>query len=77
MLQAQLLDLHIPVYRFTHIVNCQGGNGSGGLIFDSISTRNYPVVMGSVLISTIMFVISTTLSDLVNAWLDPRIRASL
>jgi len=60
---------------FTEIVFARPGIGK--LIFDSITTRNYPVVMGSVLISTIMFVISTTLSDLVNAWLDPRIRASL
>jgi peptide/nickel transport system permease protein len=60
---------------FTEIVFARPGIGK--LIFDSISTRNYPVVMGSVLISTILFVISTTLSDLVNAWLDPRIRASL
>ena len=60
---------------FTEIVFARPGIGK--LIFDSITTRNYPVVMGSVLVSTIMFVISTTLSDLVNAWLDPRIRASL
>ena len=60
---------------FTEIVFARPGIGK--LIFDSITTRNYPVVMGSVLVSTIMFVVSTTLSDLVNAWLDPRIRASL
>jgi peptide/nickel transport system permease protein len=60
---------------FTEIVFYRPGIGK--LIYDSITTRNYPVVMGSVLISTILFVISTTLSDLVNAWLDPRIRASL
>jgi len=60
---------------FTEIVFARPGIGK--LIYDSITTRNYPVVMGSVLISTILFVISTTLSDLVNAWLDPRIRASL
>jgi len=60
---------------FTEIVFARPGIGK--LIYDSITTRNYPVVMGSVLISTIMFVISTTLSDLINAWLDPRIRASL
>ena len=60
---------------FTEIVFARPGIGK--LIFDSITTRNYPVVMGSVLVSTILFVISTTLSDLVNAWLDPRIRASL
>ena len=60
---------------FTEIVFARPGIGK--LIFDSITTRNYPVVMGSVLVSTFLFVISTTLSDLVNAWLDPRIRASL
>ena len=60
---------------FTEIVFARPGIGK--LIFDSITTRNYPVVMGSVLISTILFVVSTTLSDLVNAWLDPRIRMSL
>ena len=60
---------------FTEIVFARPGIGK--LIYDSIATRNYPVVMGSVLISTVLFVISTTLSDLINAWLDPRIRASL
>ncbi len=60
---------------FTEIVFARPGIGK--LIFDSITTRNYPVVMGSVLVSTVLFVISTTLSDLINAWLDPRIRASL
>lgn len=60
---------------FTEIVFARPGIGK--LIYDSITTRNYPVVMGSVLVSTILFVVSTTLSDLVNAWLDPRIRASL
>lgn len=48
--------------------------GIGKLIFDSVTTRNYPVVMGSVLVTTVLFVISTTLSDLVNAIFDPRLR---
>lgn len=60
---------------FTEIVFARPGIGK--LIYDSITTRNYPVVMGSVLVSTILFVISTTCSDLINAWLDPRIRESL
>ena len=51
--------------------------GLGKLIIESITSRNYPVVMGSVLISTVLFVISTTISDLVNAFLDPLIRANL
>ena len=51
--------------------------GLGKLIIESITSRNYPVVMGSVLISTVLFVISTTISDLINASLDPRIRDNL
>jgi peptide/nickel transport system permease protein len=51
--------------------------GLGKLVIDSITTRNYPVVMGSVLVSTALFVLATTISDLVNAMLDPRIRKSL
>ncbi|MDA8001692.1 MAG: ABC transporter permease [Alphaproteobacteria bacterium] len=51
--------------------------GIGKLILDSVVTRNYPVVMGSVLVSTVLFVLSTTIADLINAALDPRIRESL
>jgi peptide/nickel transport system permease protein len=32
--------------------------------------------MGSVLISTALFVVSTALADLINAWLDPRARSA-
>lgn len=50
--------------------------GLGKLVIDSITTRNYPIVMGSVLISTGLFVVSTALADLINAWLDPRARTA-
>ncbi len=50
--------------------------GLGKLVIDSITTRNYPIVMGSVLVSTALFVLSTALADLVNAWLDPRARTA-
>jgi peptide/nickel transport system permease protein len=51
--------------------------GIGKLIYDAVITRNYPVVMGSVIVTTVLFVICTTVSDLVAAALDPRIRESL
>ncbi len=51
--------------------------GIGKLIYDSVITRNYPVVMGSVLVTTAFFVLSTTLADLINAALDPRARQGL
>lgn len=51
--------------------------GIGTLIFDAVGQRNYPVVMGGVLVTTVLFVISTTIADLVTAALDPRIREKL
>lgn len=51
--------------------------GLGALIVNAVDTRNYPVVMGTVLVTTALFVISTTIADLVNAALDPRVRESL
>ncbi|MDA7982379.1 MAG: ABC transporter permease [Alphaproteobacteria bacterium] len=60
---------------FTEIVFARPGIGQ--LVISSINSRNYPVVMGSVLVSSVIFVVSTTISDLVNAMLDPRIRSAL
>ncbi len=51
--------------------------GVGKLIFDSVMNRNYPVVMGAVLVTTVFLVVSTVIADLINAVLDPRIRDSL
>jgi peptide/nickel transport system permease protein len=51
--------------------------GIGALIVDAVDSRNYPIVMGCVLVTTGLFVISTTLADLVNALLDPRARENL
>jgi peptide/nickel transport system permease protein len=51
--------------------------GVGRLIFDALNTRNYPVVMGGVMLTTAFYVLCTLVADLVAAWLDPRVRASL
>lgn len=59
---------------FTEIVFARPGLGK--LVIDSITTRNYPIVMGAVLVSTGLFVISTALADLINAILDPRARSN-
>ncbi len=48
--------------------------GVGKLLYDSVLSRNYPLVMGTVLISTIFIVAGTTVADLINAFLDPRAR---
>jgi peptide/nickel transport system permease protein len=48
--------------------------GIGKMMYDAVSVRNYPVTMGVVLASTVLLVVSTTLSDILNAVIDPRIR---
>ncbi len=46
--------------------------GLGSLLYESVLSRNYPLVMGTVLVSTIFIVSGTTIADLINAALDPR-----
>lgn len=48
--------------------------GIGKLVHEAVVTRNYPVVMGSVLVTTTFFVICTLVADVINALLDPRLR---
>jgi peptide/nickel transport system permease protein len=50
--------------------------GIGKLLHEAVMTRNYPVVMGSVVVTTAFFVLSTLVSDIINAALDPRLRES-
>ncbi len=51
--------------------------GVGKLIYDMVMNRNFPVVQGAVLITTVMYVMITLVSDLIVAWVDPRVRESL
>jgi peptide/nickel transport system permease protein len=51
--------------------------GIGKLVYDAVITRNYPVVMGAVLVTTLLIVLFALVADLLAAWLDPRVRATL
>ncbi len=51
--------------------------GVGALIVRAVNGRNYPIVLGCVLVTTGLIVTATLVSDLVNAWLDPRVREGL
>ncbi|NUR09414.1 MAG: ABC transporter permease [Nocardioidaceae bacterium] len=48
--------------------------GLGRLIEQGISSRDYPVVQVLLLLSVAVFVVTQLLSDVVHAWLDPRVR---
>jgi ABC-type dipeptide/oligopeptide/nickel transport system permease component len=51
--------------------------GIGRLTYDAVATRNYPVIMGTVLVATMLYVAAMITADLIIAWLDRRVRASL
>ena len=48
--------------------------GLGRLIFDAISTRNFPVLQGAVLVVVLVFVLTNLVVDLGFTALDPRLR---
>lgn len=50
--------------------------GVGKLVFDAILTRNFPVVTGAVLVTTVLFVLLNLVADLIVGALDPRVRSS-
>lgn len=50
--------------------------GIGKLMYDAVISRNYPIVMGTVLTSTLFIVTATTVADLLNVTLDPRSRSA-
>ena len=51
--------------------------GIGRLTYAAVATRNYPVIMGAVLTTTVLYLATMIATDLVIAALDPRIRAVL
>ena len=48
--------------------------GLGQLIEQGISSRDYPVVQVLLLLSVAVFGSTQLVSDVVHAWLDPRVR---
>jgi ABC-type dipeptide/oligopeptide/nickel transport system permease component len=48
--------------------------GMGKYFVTSISNRDYPVIMGTILLYALILVIANLVVDVVYAWLDPRIR---
>lgn len=48
--------------------------GVGRLIYDSVTSLDYPVLQGAFLILAVTVVVMNIITDLVVAWLDPRIK---
>jgi peptide/nickel transport system permease protein len=48
--------------------------GLGSLFYDSIATRNFPVIRGTAIAVAVLFIVTNLLADLSYRLLDPRIR---
>ncbi|KAA3659266.1 MAG: ABC transporter permease subunit [Chloroflexi bacterium] len=48
--------------------------GLGRLTVDAVSARDYPIVMASVIIGSILVIFGNLLSDILLVLVDPRIR---
>ncbi len=48
--------------------------GMGRLVVNAVFQRDYPLVMGSVVMASVMFMLGVLFSDILYSWLDPRIR---
>jgi peptide/nickel transport system permease protein len=53
-----------------------GWPGMGRLVVNAVFQRDYPVVMGSVVMGAVLFMIGLLISDFLYTLLDPRIRLS-
>lgn len=51
-------------------------HGAGFLAYESISRNDLPTVQALVLIFSMFYIFFTFLADVLNAWLDPRMRSS-
>lgn len=47
--------------------------GLGRLLLDATQARDYPILMGMLLLTSVMVIVANLLTDIVYAWLDPRI----
>jgi peptide/nickel transport system permease protein len=48
--------------------------GMGRLVVNAVFQRDYPLVMGSVVVAAVMFILGVLFSDILYALIDPRIR---
>ncbi|MEG1771126.1 MAG: ABC transporter permease, partial [Comamonas sp.] len=48
--------------------------GLGRLAFESVMARDYTVLLGILLLSSLLVILANMLVDLLHAWLDPRIQ---
>lgn len=47
--------------------------GMGRLFYDSLTRRDYPVLMGVLMFSAVLIILGNLIADIIYGWLDPRV----
>ena len=70
-----IVAIDIPLYLTGAVVTetVFSWPGMGRLFFDSLTTRDYPILMGVLLLGAVLIVLGNLIADLLYAVLDPRI----
>ena len=73
---ATVTIVHLPILVSGAIVTetIFAWPGAGRVVFNSIVTRDFPVIIGFTLVVAVVVVVSQLILDLIVAWLDPRVR---
>jgi peptide/nickel transport system permease protein len=50
--------------------------GMGRLVINGVFQRDYPLIMGSVVVGAVLYILGVLLSDVLYALIDPRVRLS-
>jgi peptide/nickel transport system permease protein len=73
-----VIALDVPTYFVGAVVieDVFSWPGMGRLFVSSLETRDYPVQMGLLVISSVLIIAGNLLADLAYGWLDPRVKYS-
>ena len=70
-----IIAIDIPLYLTGAVVTetVFSWPGMGRLFFDSLTTRDYPILMGVLLLGAVLIILGNLIADMLYAVLDPRI----
>jgi len=75
---ATLLGLSLPGLVGGSLITetIFGWPGMGRLAFHAATKRDYPIIMGALVMSTVLVILGNLLADIAYGFLDPRIKAN-
>lgn len=71
-----VISIDIPLYLTGAVLTetVFSWPGMGRLFYDSLTKRDYPVLMGILMLGAVLIVLGNLIADLLYGWLDPRIK---